>query len=136
MSTQAGSVRHINPPSMNKPFGYTQVVEVTGPGRMVFIAGQTSVDNTGNVVGAGDLAAQTRQVFENLKAALTAVGADFSQIVKFNYYMLDISQLAVLREVRSHYLTGDEPPASTAVQVGGLARPEFLIEIEAVAVLP
>ncbi|HZP26834.1 MAG TPA: RidA family protein [Dehalococcoidia bacterium] len=134
MSTQ--KVRRINPSTMNKPFGYTHVVEVVGPGRTVYIAGQTAVDGEGNVVGAGDLAAQTRQVFENLKAALGAVGADFSDVVKCNYYMTDISQLPILREIRANYLTGEAFPASTAVQVGGLARPEFMIEIEVVAVIP
>jgi enamine deaminase RidA (YjgF/YER057c/UK114 family) len=124
----------INPETMHHPAGYTHVVEVTA-GRPVYIAGQIALDPTGALVGPGDIGAQTRQVFDNLKAALQAVGAGFEQLVKLTYYLVDATQLPVVREVRDQYLNPQQPPASTAVEVRRLARDDLLIEVEAVAVV-
>ncbi|MCK6626196.1 MAG: RidA family protein [Anaerolineae bacterium] len=135
MTAQNPTVRFINPPTVSQPTGYTHVVEVMG-GKTVYISGQIAFDSQGKVVGVGDLAAQTHQVFANLRAALASVGADFSEVVKLNYYLLDMSQLPTVREIRNQYINTAQPPASTAVQVGGLAHPDLLIEIEAVAVIP
>ena len=123
-----------NPEGMHRPFGYTHVVEVTA-GRPVYIAGQIALDPAGELVGPGDLRAQARQVFENLRVALGSVGAGFDQVVKLNFYLLDATQLPVVREVRDEYLNTARPPASTAVQVAGLALEGLLIEVEAVAVI-
>lgn len=125
----------LNPSTMPTPRGYTQVVEVTG-GRMIFISGQVALDTAGNMVGAGDFRAQAQQVFENIKAALEAVGANFSHVVKFTIYVLDVTHLPILREVRDQYVNTAQPPASTAMQVGALFQPGYLVEIEAVAVVP
>ena len=111
------------------------MVEARG-GRTIYIAGQVALDKSGNIVGRGDVRAQTQQVFENLKAALAAVGADFTHVVKLNYYLLDTSQLAAVRELRDKYVNTKNPPASTLVQASRLAREEFLVEIEAIAVAP
>jgi len=111
------------------------VVEITG-GRTVFIAGQVALDPSGQIVGRDDFRTQAQQVFENLKAALAAVGTDFTHVVKLNMYIVDMSQLPTLREVRDCYVNTQNPPASTLVEVRRLAREEFLIEIEAVAHLP
>jgi 2-iminobutanoate/2-iminopropanoate deaminase len=129
-------VRYLNPQGLSTPRGYSHVVDVKD-GRMIFIAGQVAFDASGNVVGANDFRAQANQVFDNLRTALRAVGADFSNLVKVNTYVLDMSQLPVLREVRDKYLA-DVPnrPASTLVQVQKLANDQLLLEIEAVAVLP
>ncbi len=127
-------VRFLNPKTLSPPPGYTHVVEVTG-GRTIYISGQVPLDKAGNVVGAGDFAAQTTQVFENLKLALAAVGATFDNVVKNNMYVTDMSQIQVLREIRLRYY-GTNAPASTLVEVAGLARPEFMIEIEVIAVIP
>jgi reactive intermediate/imine deaminase len=127
-------VRYTNPPSLSAPTGYTHVVEVFR-GKMVYIAGQVAFDQSGNVVGDGDFKAQTRQVLENLKAALRAAGATFENVVKVNTYVTDMSQIQTLRELRAEYF-GSQPPASTLVQVVRLARPELMIEIEAVAAVP
>jgi enamine deaminase RidA (YjgF/YER057c/UK114 family) len=133
----AAKIRFINPDALVKPPTYTQVVEATAPGRTVFIAGQLGTDRSGVVVGTpGDFRAQTVQVFENLKAALAAVGAGFSDVVKLNSYLADISHLPILREVRTGYLDTAALPASTTIAVSGFARPTALLEIEAVAVLP
>lgn len=128
-------VHFINPSTMAAPPGYTHVVEVI-KGRMVYISGQVALDAAGNVVGQGDLGAQAVQVFENIKAALAAVGADFSHVIKLNSYLVDFSQAGAIRNVRDRYINPAQPPASTAVQVSRLFREEFLIEIEAVAVIP
>jgi enamine deaminase RidA (YjgF/YER057c/UK114 family) len=124
----------INPETMHHPTGYTHVVEVTA-GRPVYIAGQVALDPTGALVGPGDIGAQTRQVFDNLQAALQAVGAGFEQVVKLTYYLVDANQLPDVREVRDQYLNPQQPPASTAVEVRRLVRDELLLEVEAVAVI-
>jgi enamine deaminase RidA (YjgF/YER057c/UK114 family) len=129
---QKSSIRRTNPPSLYKPNGYTLVVEATGP-RTIYLSGQTPVDRSENIVGVGDFRAQVVQVFENLKTALAAAGAKFSDVVKANYYVLDMSNIGVLREVRAGYL-GSAAPASTLVEVRRLAREEFLVEIEMIAV--
>jgi reactive intermediate/imine deaminase len=128
-------IQFINPPTLATPLGYTQVVTVTN-GQTIFIAGQVALDAAGALVGAGDFAAQARQVFENLQAALVAAGASFVDVVKISIYVLDFANLPVLREVRDAYVNTERPPASTAVQVSRLAREEFLLEIDAIAVLP
>ncbi len=127
--------RFINPATMPSPRGYTQVVETAG-GRTIYIAGQVAMDAAGNLVGAGDLAAQTRQVFENLKAALESVGGNFSHVVKFTIFMLNVSQVQIVRDIRDEYVNTQSPPASTLVGVTALFRPEYVIEIEAIAVIP
>jgi enamine deaminase RidA (YjgF/YER057c/UK114 family) len=131
------TVRFLNPENLVRPPTYSQVVEIAGPGRMVFIAGQIGVDPEGKLVGApGDFRAQATQVFENLKGALAAVGATFDNVVKLNNYMIDVANQPVLREVRERYLNMAAPPVSTTVQVVRFVRAGALLEIEAVAVIP
>ena len=133
-AAQGGAViERMNPSGLSTPTGYSHVVSTRG-GRTIYIAGQIAFDAGGQVVGKGDLAAQTRQVFENLSIALKAAGATFSNVVKTNYYMRDASQVAVVREIRSKYFT-KELPASTLVEVSRLANPDLLIEIEVIAVV-
>jgi enamine deaminase RidA (YjgF/YER057c/UK114 family) len=130
------TARFICPTTMPKPRGYTHVVEVTGPGRTIYMAGQLGLDLEGKFPGAGDFRAQATQAFENLKAALAAVGADFSNVVKITNYFTDMSHLPVFFEVRDRYVNTSAPPASTAVEISRLAVPGALFEIEAIAVLP
>jgi len=103
---------------------------------MIFISGQIAFDTSGKLVGKDNLLEQTQQIFENINAALEAVGADFSHVVKFTYFMLDISQIAVVRSVRDKYVNTAQPPASSAFEVRKLFRDELLIEIEAIAAVP
>ena len=124
----------LTPNTMPKSVGYSQVATVTG-GTIVFVAGQVALDKSGNIVGKDDFRAQVRQVFENLKAAMEAAGGTFDDVVKLNSYFLDLSHLPEFREVRDKYVNVRNPPASTAVQVPRPFRPEFLVEIEAVAVV-
>ena len=105
-------------------------------GRLVYIAGQVAMDTSGNLVGPGDFRAQTKQTFENLKGALAANGATFENVVKLNSYFIDVKQAPIFREVRDQYVNVANPPVSTAVEVRRLVRKEWLIEIEAIAVVP
>ncbi len=132
----ASSLRFLNPPTLSKPSGYSHVVEFVGPGRLIYIAGQVPLDRDGKLVGPGDFRAQATQIFENLRSALEAVGAGFGHVVKTNNYLVDVSHRPILREVRERYLNNGAPPASTLIGVTALAFPEWLVEIEAVAVVP
>src|SRR5438067_1069951 len=128
-------VKRTNPPALSAPTGYTHIVEVTGPNRTIYISGQIAYDKDGTVVGAGDMKAQAEQVFRNLQTALTAAGATFSHVVKMNSYITDMSKAQAVRDVRARYFN-DAAPASTFVEVKGLVRPELLLEIELIAVVP
>ncbi len=124
----------INPDGLTTPTGYTHVVDTSGQ-RTIYISGQVAINNMGEIVGVGDIRAQTEQVFENLRIALAAVNATFNDVVKIGVFVTDISQIPIVREVRNRYLNMATPPASTAVEVRALVRPELLVEIEATAVL-
>lgn len=131
------AIRFLNPKTMAKPPGYTYVVETTGPGRTVYIAGQLGLDLDNKLVGGpGDFRAQCAKAFENLGFALVAVGATFKDVVKINNYLTDMAHIGIFREVRDSFLNTKTPPASTTVAISQLARPGALFEIEAIAVLP
>lgn len=123
------------PENMPKSAGYSQVAKIR-KGHSVFIAGQVAFDTNGNLVGKDDVRAQLQQTFENLKAAVEAAGGSLHDLIKLNVYFLERAHLPVYREIRDHYINVQNPPTSTAVQVAGLFRPDLLIEIEAVAVVP
>jgi reactive intermediate/imine deaminase len=127
----------MNPDSVASPGGnYSHAVRIdTGDGILLFVSGQVAFDADGTLVGEGDMARQTEQVFQNLKAVLEANGGTFEHVVKLSTFMTDISQLQAMRDVRARHLP-DPPPASTTVEVSGLFRPEALIEVEAVAAIP
>jgi enamine deaminase RidA (YjgF/YER057c/UK114 family) len=111
---------------------FAQVVRI---GNHVYVAGQTAVDERGNVVGKGDIDAQARQVFRNLQKCLEAAGANFDQVVKLNIYSTDLdAHLPALTKTRREFFPR-EPVASTTIQVPRLVHPDWLLEIEAVAVL-
>jgi enamine deaminase RidA (YjgF/YER057c/UK114 family) len=134
VAAQVTGPRFINPPSLTKPTGFTHVV-VAPDGRTVYIAGQVSFDSTGQVMGPGDFRAQAEQVFRNLGRALSSVGGSMGDLVKTTTYITDLKNVPALREVRQKHLDQSHPPANTLLIVASLARPELLIEIEAVAVL-
>ena len=114
---------------------FSQVVVASGA-RTVYVAGQVSLDAEGKLVGAGDLAAQTTQVMRNIGAALAAAGATYADIVKITTYVVGYKpeHRGVIGKARAAFLSKDTPPASTLVGVAALAGPEWLIEIEAIAV--
>jgi len=135
---ETGLFRIFNPDTMAKPAaGYSHVAEVTN-GKIVYIAGQVANDKAGNLVGKDDFRAQVQQVFENLKAAVEAAGGDSHSIIKLNYYCaesVDPAQVPIVREIRDKYVNTVNPPTSTFVVVKRLVRPEWLIEVDAVAVV-
>ncbi|MBM3139418.1 MAG: RidA family protein [Chloroflexi bacterium] len=129
------SIERINPQGLSTPTGYTHVIRSRG-GTTVYIAGQVAADAEGRVVGAGDFAAQAKQVFVNLRAALAAVGAGFEHVTKTTTYIVNYSpeHRPALRAARAEAM-GDLAPASTLIGVQALATPDYMIEIEAIAVL-
>ena len=130
----SSNLRFMNPEAIAKPGGYSHVVEITGPSRIVYIAGQLGLKPDGKI--AGDFRAQTVQAFENLKAALAAVRATFNDVVKLNNYLVDITaNIGDYREVRDKYVNTAQPPASTTIGVPALARDGALFEAEAIVML-
>jgi enamine deaminase RidA (YjgF/YER057c/UK114 family) len=130
-------VRFSSPISLHKPNGYSHIVEVRR-GRTIHIAGQVAIAPDGKPVGEGDLREQLEQVFKNLQAALASVGATFENVIKLAYFCVEsvpASDMAIVREVRDRFVNTQTPPISTFVFVSRLVRPEWLIEIEAVAVV-
>jgi enamine deaminase RidA (YjgF/YER057c/UK114 family) len=132
-AAQGGS-RYLNPPTLVKPNGYTHVV-VAPDARTVYVAGQVAFDSTGQLVGGSDFQAQADRVFQNLRRALSSVGWSLDDVVKTTTFVTDQKNVEKLREIRLKYLDKAHPPANTLVVVSSLARPNLLIEIEAVAVL-
>jgi enamine deaminase RidA (YjgF/YER057c/UK114 family) len=112
------------------------VVQSTG-GKTVYISGQVSVDERGEVVGKGDLRAQVEKTFANIQACLKAAGATFRDVVKSNLYVVGLrpEHVPIIREVRGRYFDSKNPPASTLVGVSTLVGPDWLIEIEVIAVI-
>ncbi len=133
----AAQTQFINPKGLAAPHGYTHVIAAK-PGKMVFISGQVAMDAQGHLVGKDDLRAQAKQVFENLKTALAAAGANFDDVVKITWYVkgYNAQQLSILREVRDSYVRKEAPPASTLVGVTSLFQEDYLLEVDAVAVVP
>jgi 2-iminobutanoate/2-iminopropanoate deaminase len=118
-----------------RPSGdYSQGWSVTGS-RLIFISGQVSVDKDNNPVGAGDIAVQTRTVLENLQKVLADAGANIQDVIKINIFVINMAEFREkTREIRRQFFTQNFP-ASTLVEVKSLARPEFMVEIEAVAAI-
>ncbi|MFE2519975.1 RidA family protein [Streptomyces mirabilis] len=108
---------------------------VLGTGRFVAVSGQLALDEDGKLVGAGDAAAQAHQVFENLRRCLAAAGATFDDVVKLTFFVTDMAHMPAVRAARDAHIPADRLPAASAVQVAALVRPEFLMEIEAYAVV-
>jgi 2-iminobutanoate/2-iminopropanoate deaminase len=116
------------------PPAYTQGVKVTGTGTTLYLSGQVSQDAKGNIVGKGDFAAQARQVLKNLKAMVEAGGGKMTDIVKLTFYLTDVRYRQDLVAVREAFF-GPKLPASTLVTTPALAHPDYLLEIEAIAVV-
>ncbi len=126
-----------SPKTLPPPTGYSQVAEVTS-GKIVLIAGQVAHDLQANLVGEGDFAAQVEQVFKNVDAAVRAAGGTFRNIVKINNYCVasvPAEQIAAYRAVRDRYVDTANPPTSTFIYVSRLVRPNWLFEMDAMAVI-
>jgi enamine deaminase RidA (YjgF/YER057c/UK114 family) len=133
VSFPAFSQQFIQPEGLSKPPSYTHVVVA---GNTVYISGQVSANEKGEVIGRGDLRAQVTRVYENLATCLKSAGLTFNDVVKMNTYVVNFKpeDLAIIREVRTNYLNKEHPPASTLAGVQALASPDWLVEIEAVAI--
>jgi enamine deaminase RidA (YjgF/YER057c/UK114 family) len=126
-----------SPATLPPPVGYSHVAKVN-KGTMIYLAGQVSSDASGKLVGEGNFEAQAEQVFRNVKIAVEAAGGTMADIVKMNIYLVaEVGQDEVpkMRAIRDRYVNKEKPPASTLVVVSRLARPGWLIEIEAVAAI-
>ncbi len=127
----------LSPQELHKNPAYSQVAVVEGNYRTIYIGGQNAVDKAGNVVGKGDLEAQTRQVLQNLETAVQAGGGSFENIVKWNVYLLQgQSAEKAFKVFQGPMSKMKHPPVISGVFVCGLANPDFLLEMEAVAIVP
>jgi enamine deaminase RidA (YjgF/YER057c/UK114 family) len=134
---EAGAVQHINPDDLAKNPAFTNVIVVTGAAKTVYIGGQDAVDASGAIVGKGDLKAQAEQVMQNMQVALAAAGAGLEHVIKWNVYLVQGQPLQPGFEVFQRvWGRRPNPPAISMVFVAGLARPDFLLEIDAIAVVP
>lgn len=127
-------VHHSSPEGLAASPAYSHVV--TGSGRLVVVSGQVAQDADGALVGVGDPEAQARQVFTNLERCLAAAGATFTDVVKLTWFVTDMTLMPVFRTVRAEFTGSDPLPASSAVQVVALFRPELVLEVEALAIIP
>ena len=132
-----GSVRHLNLEGLHKNPAYSQVVVATGDVKTVYVGGQNAVDASGEVVGKGDIEAQAEQIFKNLETALAGGGAKLDHVIKWNIYVLQGQPpqpaFGVFQRVWGNR---PNPPLITLLFVSGLAHPDYLMEIDAVAVVP
>ncbi|PZW32704.1 reactive intermediate/imine deaminase [Thermosporothrix hazakensis] len=133
--THPEHIEFLIPETLPRPAGYSHVAKVAG-GQTLYLSGQIALNAEGQLIGVDGFRAQAIQVFENIKKALEAAGADFSHVVKLTMFLVDLSYLPVLREVRDQYINLETPPVSSLVEVSRLIRQELLLEIEAIASLP
>lgn len=132
-----GQVEYLNPDTLIKNPAFTNVVIVSGHVKTVYVGGQDAVDATGAIVGKGDLKAQTEQILQNVQAALAAGGAQLEHVVKWNVYVLQGQSLNEGLEVFQRiWGNRPHPPAISVMYVAGLAHPDFLAEMDAIAVVP
>lgn len=136
-ASAAGLIQHLNPDGLIKNPAFTNVVVVSGSVKTVYVGGQDAVDASGTIVGKGDIRAQTEQIFKNLQTALAAAGATLEHVVKWNIYVVQGQPLQPGFEVfQQVWGRRPNPPAITGVYVAGLANPDFLCEMDAIAVVP
>jgi enamine deaminase RidA (YjgF/YER057c/UK114 family) len=137
VTRRSGQVQHINPSQLHRNPAFTHVVSVTSPARTIYISGQNAVDTTGAIVGKGDMETQATQVLRNLKAALEAAGARLEHVVKWNVYVVQGQSPEPGYEVfRREWGNRPNPPALTLLFVSSLAHPDFLLEMDVIAVVP
>ena len=122
------------PAGLSRPTGHWTTVTTARPGKLVFVSGLTAKNEAGDIVGVGDVRAQTRQVCENLRRAMQAAGGSLGDIVRVDVFIKEMAGFNDIHEVRREFF-GANPPASTMVAVAGFTHPDMLIEINAIAVL-
>jgi enamine deaminase RidA (YjgF/YER057c/UK114 family) len=136
----AKSVTYLNPPSSTPPAGMYSHVARMAPGELAFIAGQVAVDKSGASVGVGDVAAQVNQVFANIGDLLKDLGADFEQVVQLTTYLVGADSIPAFMSARAALLPklfpGGKYPPNTLLVIDRLVKPEFLVEVAAIARVP
>jgi len=132
-----GQVQHINPEDLSKNSAFTNVIVASGQMKTVYIGGQDAIDASGTIIGKGDIKQQTEQVLKNLQSALKAGGADVEHVIKWNIYVVQGQPIQPAFEVfQGVWGRRPNPPAITMVFVSGLANPDFLVEMDAIAIVP
>ena len=132
-----GQVQHINPEDLSKNSAFTNVIVASGQMKTVYIGGQDAIDASGTIIGKGDIKQQTEQVLKNLQSALKAGGADVEHVIKWNIYVVQGQPIQPAFEVfQGVWGRRPNPPAITMVFVSGLANPDFLVEMDAIALVP
>jgi enamine deaminase RidA (YjgF/YER057c/UK114 family) len=135
--SQAGKVEHLHPEGLHDNPAFTNVVTVSGPVKTIYVGGQNAVDASGEIVGKGDLGAQTRQIFKNLETALRAAGAKIEDVIKLSIFVVEGQPIQPAFEVfQQVWGRRPNPPLITVAFVSSLAHPDFLAELEAIAVIP
>jgi enamine deaminase RidA (YjgF/YER057c/UK114 family) len=135
--TPAGQILYMNPDTLNKNPAFTNVIVVTGSVKTLYVGGQNAVDASGTIVGIGDIKAQTEQVLKNIQAALSAGGARLEHVIKWNLFVVQGQPLQAGFEVFQRvWGRRPNPPAITMAFVAGLANPNFLVEMDAIAIVP
>ena len=131
------SVEFLNPDGLHKNPAFSQVVTVPSDARTIYIGGQNSVDSSGNVIGKGDIGLQAKQIFKNLETALLAAGAKIENVIKWNIFVVQgQSPKPGFEEFQRIWGSRPNPPLITVLFVAGLANPEFLMELDAIAIEP
>ncbi len=137
MTQMKGQIEYLNPDTLHKNPAFTNAVTVTGPVKTIYVGGQDAVDATGTIIGKGDLGAQTEQILKNIEAALSASGARLEHVIKWNLYVVQGQSLQVGFEAFQHvWGNRPNPPTISFMFVAGLAHPDFLAEMDAIAVVP
>lgn len=136
-TSNQGLIEYLNPEHLHKNPAFTQVISISGPAKTVYVGGQNAVDAQGNIIGKGDIKAQTQQVLANIREALAAAGAEPRHIIKWNLYLVQGQSLregfAAFQQFWGH---NSNPPVITMAFVAGLANPDFLLEMDVTAVVP
>ncbi len=136
-SSTGGLVQYLSPDNLLKNKAFSQAVSVSGAVKTIYVGGQDAVDEQGNIVGKGDIGAQTQQVLANLQKALAAAGAELEHIVKWNVYIVQGQSLQQgFAAFQRAWGDRPNPPTITGLFVAGLAHPDFLVEMDAIAVVP
>ncbi len=136
-SSVTGSVQHLNPEGLHRNPAFSQAVVVAGNARTVYVGGQDAVDAQGQIVGKGDIGAQTAQILENLRIALAAGGAGLEHVIKWNVYVVQGQPLGPgFAAFQRAWGDRPNPPVITMMFVAGLAHPDFLAEMDCIAVVP
>jgi enamine deaminase RidA (YjgF/YER057c/UK114 family) len=133
----SNQIQHLNPDGLSKNPVFSHIVTTHGNGKTIYIGGQDAVNSRGEIVGKGDIATQTEQVMKNLQTALSACGGTFENLVKLSVYVVQGQDMRSGFQASQKYLGNlSNPPAISVLIVSGLANPDFLVEMEAVAFIP